>query len=187
MLEQLDIVIGGDHGGGKFRMMMKVNFCLLEKKTVSFLTQIASVSFSKDDTEILKDTVLKPVGVGLQLIADGGRFIVNEGMKVSFSSVDMPSHLIVNCSTNLYLVGNLKFYAQMSGREGMSSYWYMWCQLHPSEWQTFQDNPLAVPEEEKKMWTVALHKETREKIMNGQLKEAREKKGVVGQPIWPFI
>ncbi len=69
----------------------------------------------------------------------------------------------------------------------MSSYWCMWCQLHLSEWQTFQDNSSAVAEEEKMMWTVALHKETLEKIINGKLDEAREKKGVVGQPIWPFI
>jgi hypothetical protein len=168
-------------------MMMKVNFHLPEKKTVSFLTRIASVSLSKDGMKIFKDTVLKPVGVGLQLIANGGHFIVKEGKEVSFSSVDMPSNLIVNCSTNLYIVGNLKFYAQMSGREGMSSYWCMWCQLHPSEWQTFQRNPSAVPEEKKKMWTVALHKNALEIIINGQLKEAREKKGVVGQAIWPFI
>jgi hypothetical protein len=103
-------------------MMMKVNFHLPEKKTVSFLTRFASVSFSKDGMKIFKDTVLKPVGVGLQLIANSGHFIVKEGKEVSFSSVDMPSNLIVNCSANLYIVGNLKFYAQMSGREGMSSY-----------------------------------------------------------------
>ncbi len=36
------IVIGGDHGGGKLRMTMKVNFHLPEKKMVSCLTQIAA-------------------------------------------------------------------------------------------------------------------------------------------------
>ena len=67
-LTKVDIIIGGDHGGGKFRMSMKVNFCLAGKKTHSYLTQIASVSFSKDKLEILKDTVLDPIGVGLQLV-----------------------------------------------------------------------------------------------------------------------
>jgi hypothetical protein len=33
-LIQLDIAIGGDHGSGKFHVMMKVNFHLPEKKTV---------------------------------------------------------------------------------------------------------------------------------------------------------
>jgi hypothetical protein len=51
-LMHADIIVG-DHGGGKFRMMLKVNFHLQDKSTVSFLTQIASVSFSKEGTEIL--------------------------------------------------------------------------------------------------------------------------------------
>jgi hypothetical protein len=54
-LKQLDIVIGGNHGGGEFRMAMMLNFWLPEKEIVPYLTQIASVSFSKDDTEILKE------------------------------------------------------------------------------------------------------------------------------------
>jgi hypothetical protein len=76
-LMHVDIIVGGDHGVGKFRMTLKVNFCLQDTSTVSFLTQTASVLFSKDDTEILKETVLKPIGIGLWLIAEGARFIVN--------------------------------------------------------------------------------------------------------------
>jgi hypothetical protein len=75
----------------------------------------------------------------------------------------------------------------MAGREGMSSYWCMWCTLHPSEWRTFQENPASVPEEDKRLWTIGLHNQTLEKIKSGELKEAREKKGVVSKPIWSFI
>ena len=49
---------------------------MVEKKTHSYLTQIASVSYSKDNTEILKETVLKPIGEGLELLVSGGKFIV---------------------------------------------------------------------------------------------------------------
>jgi hypothetical protein len=42
-------------------------------------------------------------------------------MEASFSSQDTLSNLIVECTAKLYLVGDLKFNAQMSGREGMSS------------------------------------------------------------------
>jgi hypothetical protein len=62
---KVDIIIGVDHGGSKFRMSMKVNFCLAGKKNHSYLSQIASVSFSKDKLEILKETVLDSIGVGL--------------------------------------------------------------------------------------------------------------------------
>jgi hypothetical protein len=75
-LIKVDIIIGCDHGGGKFCMSMKVNFQLVEKKTYSYLMQIASMSYSKDNTEILKETVLNPIGEGLQLLISGGKFIV---------------------------------------------------------------------------------------------------------------
>ena len=81
----------------------------------------------------------------------------------------------------------MKFYAQMAGREGMSSYWCMWCTLHPSEWRTFQEIPVSVPEEDKRLWSIDLHNQALEKIKSGELKEAREKKGVVAEPIWSFI
>ncbi len=58
--------------GGKVRMKLKVNFHLQDKSAVAFLTQNTSVSFSKDDTEILKETVLEPIGRRLWLIAEGG-------------------------------------------------------------------------------------------------------------------
>ncbi len=69
------MIIGGDHGGGKFHMSMKVSFQLVEKKIHSYWMQIASMSFSKDNTEILKETVLDPIGEGLQLLVSGGKFL----------------------------------------------------------------------------------------------------------------
>jgi hypothetical protein len=58
-LIKVDIIIGGDHGGGKFCMLIKVNLQLVEKKTYSYLRQIANSSFTKD---ILQETVLSPTG-----------------------------------------------------------------------------------------------------------------------------
>jgi hypothetical protein len=40
---------------------------------------------------------------------------------------------------------------------------------------------------DKRLWTIELHNETLEKIKSGELKEAREKKGVVAEPIRSFI
>jgi len=42
-------------------------------------------------------------------------------------------------------------------------------------------------EEDQRPWTVDLNNETLEKIRTGQLKEARDKKGVVSEHVWPFI
>ncbi len=76
---------------------------------------------------------------------------------------------------HIYLAGDQKFYAQISGRDGMSSYWCMWCMSHPSEWRTFGENTEIIPEVEKGPWTVELHQVTLEKIRSGQLKESKDK------------
>jgi len=60
-LTHVDISVGGDHGGGKFLMTLKILFRFHESPTVSWLFQIASVCHSKDDTEILAATVLNLV------------------------------------------------------------------------------------------------------------------------------
>jgi hypothetical protein len=43
-------------------MAIKVHICLPEKKSVSYLTQLASVLFFKDSIMILKETVHAPIG-----------------------------------------------------------------------------------------------------------------------------
>jgi len=188
-LIRVDLVIGGDHGGGKFRVTMKVNFRLPDKGTVSYLTQIASVSYSKDKTAILRETVLDPIGEGLRQISEGGRFIVLDNdytLEFSLSNTDDKS-IHCSCPIQLFLVGDLKFYAQMSGREDMSSYWCMWCMLHPSEWRSFGESSDSVPEKEKQIWTVNLHNKHLDYIRTNNVKQAREIKGVVSEHIWDFI
>jgi hypothetical protein len=71
-------------------------------------------------------------------------------VKFSLSNTTSSSSVHCSCPLQVYLVGDLKFYSQMSGREDMSSYWCMWCMLHPSEWRTFCDNCDSNPDEEKK-------------------------------------
>jgi hypothetical protein len=183
----LDIAVGGDHGGGKFRMSLKLNFRFSDT-TISHLFQIASVSYSKDDMQILKKVVIDPIGNGLRVIAQGGRFAVkkdaSDKLEVSFSGDDSG---ICNVPTRPVLVGDLKFYAQMSGRDGMSSSWCMWCQLHPSEWKTFFERKDDIPAEQQQHWTKEKLKEQKEKNIRKELKTPKQIKGVVDFPIWDFI
>jgi hypothetical protein len=57
-LKRVDFCVGGDHGGGKFRMSLKVLLWFEGRETSSHLYQISSVSHSADDSKILTDTVL---------------------------------------------------------------------------------------------------------------------------------
>jgi len=67
-------------------MTMKVNFHLTKKKTVSSLTQIASVSYSKDKSIVLRATILDPIGAGLQWMRLGGHFkVIDNEFTLEFS------------------------------------------------------------------------------------------------------
>jgi hypothetical protein len=76
-LTHVDVSMGGDHGGGNFRMTFKILFRFHKSPTISWLFQIASVFHSKDDTEILTTMVLRPIGESLRLITKGGRFTIH--------------------------------------------------------------------------------------------------------------
>jgi hypothetical protein len=55
LLESVDIATGGDHGGGRFRMLLKLLLRFGENKaTVKKLFEIANVEHSKDDITVLK-------------------------------------------------------------------------------------------------------------------------------------
>jgi hypothetical protein len=66
-------------------MTLKILFRFLESATISRLFQIASMSHSRDDTEILDATVLKPIGESLRRMSEGGHFIVSHDTNDSLS------------------------------------------------------------------------------------------------------
>jgi hypothetical protein len=53
-------------------MMLKVLFYFNTKQSVSHIYPIASVSYSKDDAQVFKKTVLDAIGSSLKLIVEGG-------------------------------------------------------------------------------------------------------------------
>jgi hypothetical protein len=58
-------------------MLLKVLFHFHERKnTIAHRFEIANVSHSNDDIDVLNSTVLQKVVEGLQTMHNGGRFIV---------------------------------------------------------------------------------------------------------------
>jgi len=191
-LQKVDIAVGGDSGGGFFRMMLKVLFRFNSKPSVSRIFQIASVSYSKDDIEVFQRTVLNAIGMSLKLIVNGGHFTVSKGedgiISLQFDRIIAGDNPVV-CSVpvRLFMVGDLKYYMQMLGRDGMSSCWCVWCVCHPRFWKCLGVEPDSVPQHEKETWTIQKMVEHKEWLERENVKEPRQKKGIVGKPIWDFI
>jgi hypothetical protein len=78
--------------------------------------------------------------------------------------------------TSLFVNGDLKYFAQMLGHDGMSTSWCMWCQAHPNEWKGLFSVPVH------QLWSIPKQVEYLHRIEAGVLKEPKEKKGIVSLP-----
>ena len=125
------------------------------------LFQIGNVDYAKDSIDVLRDTILTPIGVSLKsMIAEGNNFVIYrtddeaEQLVLKFSVDVNGDSILCNVPTRHFIVGDLKFYAQMLGRENMTGSWCMWCKMSRKELKSLQyDNADA--------WTIEklkLHK-----------------------------
>jgi hypothetical protein len=163
-LTSVDIVTGGDHGGGRFQMLLKLMLRFGEKPSMKRLFEIANVQHSKDDIEVLNQTVLQKIVQGLRVIHDGNRFVVsfaeNNKMKLSFFNDEQ--EVICNVPIHLYINGNMKYFAQMLGREGMSTSWCMYCETHPNDCKGLQ----IIPDD--LLWDISKQRKFLQEINSGQ-------------------
>jgi hypothetical protein len=66
------------------------------------------------------------------------------------------------CEINLFITGNMAFYACALGKVNMSGIWYTWCKLSSEEWSD-------VGHEKGELWTKEAMDEIRESIYGGTL------------------
>jgi hypothetical protein len=57
----------------------------------------------------------------------------------------------------------------------------MWCKYHPNNWNGL----LSVPASE--LWSIGQQHQFVERILSGELKEPKDKKGIVDSPLIDFI
>ncbi len=152
--------------------------------------EIANVSHSSDDIAIINETVLGKIVKGYQNISEGGRFIVKRKEKLELffcSDLNDNTEALCDVPIKLYIHGDLKIFAQVLGRDGMSSSWCMWCDLHPSEWRSLYQQRNGQNVGMHELWTMEKQKSYIQKINSKELKGPKQKKGIVSDPIIPFI
>jgi hypothetical protein len=173
-IKEVDLCIGGDHGAGRFRMLLKIFLWFTSKPAIVKRYEVANLLHSKDDIDVLHKMVLQKIIEGLRKNYDGGRFIVtmNEDRQLNLSFSHSLSKNLTICDVPnwLFISGDLKYFVQMLGREGMSTSWCMWCEAHPSQWSGLFNLPM------NQLWSISKQKQFVQQINSGQLKEARDKK-----------
>ena len=57
-ISRIDIIVGGDHGQGNFRFLMKLLFVVKNTKNIERTSSIAYILCKKDNGGILKNTII---------------------------------------------------------------------------------------------------------------------------------
>ena len=163
----------------------------IKREPFSRLFQIASVEY-KYDINLLRETVLNRIGASLKKISEGGKFNISlddqnkNSLSWSGEEDDVNANAresLCDAEIRLFVVGDLKFYAQMLGRDNMSGSWCMWCRMAPTQWNKEDGIPLQDEEE----WTIETLKAPKVLLSEGRLKKPIEIRGVVDFPLWDFI
>ncbi len=139
-IKRIDVMAGGDHGQGAFIFGAKVVVILKgldggEDELFTFEITTAEIKCDKDTAEILNHTIRKPLveelrkiytqnlSVGLDKGEDGKLRIV-----CSYDDIcrDMPN---IQIKVELYIVGDLAFFALLQGMDGMSPHHCLICEM----------------------------------------------------------
>ncbi len=76
-------------------------------------------------------------------------------MLLDFSNPINSDHCISNVPLRIFTIGDLKFAFQLTGREGYSTKWHLWCNLSPAQWKVDRAEQPAVSVAAKQ-WSIQL-------------------------------
>ncbi len=116
-IKSVGYTVGGDHGKGCFRMILKLILRYDSSKPPLYkLFQIGNVDYAKDLINVLHNTILTPIWVSLKsMIAEGNKFVIYhtdyeaEQFILKFSVDSNGDSILCNVPTRLSIVGDLKF------------------------------------------------------------------------------
>jgi hypothetical protein len=103
----------------------------------------------------------------------------------SFSLLEPEQAPLCHAPINIFVHGDLKFFAQVLGQNGMSSSWCMYCNLHPNQWKSLYVDQGCQSVEDHELWTLEEQNRLVEKITRKELKEVKQKKGIASDPLIP--
>jgi hypothetical protein len=182
--DHVDASVSIDHGKSFSRATLVI-VCRMKdvttgqwKETVDSYA-LASAKCRKDNYTILENTYAPKINEGLLRLRDAGCVSVFKGGNSSTYSVlgassenPMEDQLIRTVPVELWMSGDLLFFAIALGREGSASHWCQYCDKSSADWKVDGHTP-GTP------WTIANIVEHLEKLKTGQLnkKKAQERRG----------
>ena len=187
IMQSVDLVIGGYHGQGKFRCVMKIILRDETGKNIdSYCIKIGHIDCDKDTYDVLKNSITGPLNEDIKLITAKQQIqILNDKStnkkKIVLGTVeenDLEMYTIQkSLNIRILMCGDLAFFSAILGKVNMAGKWCIWCQLGPKEWRESNHNP-------GEKWTIAQMKQLRLQIESGGIVDnPANRKGVVEEPL----
>jgi hypothetical protein len=189
-LKSIDVVLGGDHGQGKFRSVIKIILRDDTGKSVDTLVmKVGHIDCTKDTYDVLKSSVAGPLNESIKELIDSEalQVIRDENGSVVFrmkkDDRDDPAGLTILSSLpiRVFVTGDLAYFAAILGKVNMAGGWCTWCGLSPREW--------SPPDHDKgELWTLEGMAEVRASISLGVMADtSANRQGCVDVPLRTYV
>lgn len=198
-VNNMDLVIGADHGQGSFRAVMKMILRCGETKHLELEYGLGEVECKKDPSDLVRKTLAPVLNEGLKKMvrytrnAEGK--IIRDG-RVTFYKIgnDPKVRACYDESVldegadglqvikridirRIIITGDLAFYAMLLGMENHSSAWCWLCSMSKKDWTAEPNEPL--PDNQRTLATIM---EIASRLPVGE-KAKKSVKGMIEQPL----
>jgi hypothetical protein len=185
-LKSIDVVLGGDHGQGKFRSVIKI---ILRDDTGlsvdTLVMKVGHIDCTKDTYDVLKSSVAGPLNNSLKEVINSGalQVIRDEDGSVAFrmkkegQEDDQPLTVLSSLHIRVFVTGDLAYFAAILGKVNMAGGWCTWCGLSPREWS-------PIDHDKGQLWTLEAMAEVRTSIRLGvTMDTSANRQGCVDEPL----
>jgi hypothetical protein len=184
--DKIDITISIDHGKGHSRATLNVIPRWQAEdgswNEESHIFTLANARCKKDNTDIIRNTFGTLLNAELKQIRDWGVVSIVDGVVEWGGGGGGGDAARRTIPVELFMAGDILFYAIALGKEGFATWWCNWCQLFKNDWQS-TDHQRGIP------WNMESLKAHASRIESGavNLRSVLDVCGVKEQPLFDAI
>jgi hypothetical protein len=132
ILKSIDVVLGGDHGQGKFRSVIKIILRDNDGKQVdSMVMKVGHIDCRKVRYDILKSSVAGPLNESIEEVVKSGALQLIREQDGNLScrmknDDDQSLTIITSLPIRVFVTGDLAYFAAILGKVNMAGGWCTW-------------------------------------------------------------
>jgi hypothetical protein len=147
--------------------------------------KVGHIDCTKDTYDVLKSTVAGPLNNSLKEVINSGALQVirdeNGGIVFQMNNVYQDDEPLTSLPIQVFVTGDLAYFAAILGKVNMAGGWCTWCSLLPKEWT-------PTDHDKGELWTLATMEEVWTSISLGVTPDMSANcQGCVNVPLWTCV